>query len=171
MYSTYCAVLSTQQTLETFTLFKLGLQQLPPPTRWSTTGLCSKIGSESTALACIPTTPAIVERYSSLLILLHQQLSLGINGSPFHAFSGNYWHHKVFSTHVHDLITAINFVPLLQKTAVHIRYQPLIEDIQYILSVVVFPDAIRNVDYAQLGIIAALRIGKIKLGSIFHAYT
>lgn len=93
---------------------------------------------------------------------------LGIGASPFCAFYGSHLQQRVPSTKVHDLICQINATRLLQKLGSTIKYDRPADDKEYNLSMLVFADASRNVDYGQLGTVAGLLNGPFAVESIFH---
>lgn len=93
---------------------------------------------------------------------------LGSAASLFCSFYASHLQQKAPSTTVHDLITQINSVRLLQKFGSTIKYKRPMDRKEYNLSILVFADASRSVDHGKLGFVAGLLVRNFSIRSIYH---
>ena len=93
---------------------------------------------------------------------------IGIAASTFCAFYASYLQQEVPDKKFSDLISQINALRLLKKLGTAFHYKRPNDKKEHSISVVVFADASRLVDYGQLAFVAGLLFGNFDSGSIFH---
>jgi len=93
---------------------------------------------------------------------------IGIAASPFCAFTSSYLQQRAPKATVQDLVAQINMLKQLKKYGTMTTYKRPEDKHSYELSILIFSDASKTADAAQLGHVSGLLIGPFKKDAIFH---